>query len=315
MEPNKDNLESLINFIEDILRLDGNEWMVDKLLEVISEKLPEEEGSSNPKIRRIYEYCIKEVVNKQAEDFYLHFPCSDLRPFLVKDFISMENYRRNNDFDRFGLSIYQQIELITNYLFQTKDFRIKLRTERKAPAYVSWSNEAKDYVRLGDPNVERALLIPPKGVAQEWIDRYFDKDGYPTNQNSKDTNQWPMKKKVRAILYFYYFGSRVKKYELNGPYEAYEAIHDVRNRVHRDVSEDKPIEGKLKEIKGRESQYYLRFYGFLADFISRLEKHWPAENNSAGVPDEVKDKTTGRRVITIGDIPEARNLLGLKDSL
>ena len=68
------------------------------------------------RLDQIYEYCIEKIIRKQAEEFYNDFPIAEIREQLQSDFIKMEMFRRKNNFDDFCLSLYQQIENMTNYV-------------------------------------------------------------------------------------------------------------------------------------------------------------------------------------------------------
>lgn len=68
------------------------------------------------RISQIYEYCIEKVIRSQAIDFYKDFPLKSIIPTIVEDFARMETFRRKDNFGDFCLSLYQQIECITNKL-------------------------------------------------------------------------------------------------------------------------------------------------------------------------------------------------------
>lgn len=68
------------------------------------------------RIAQIYEYCIEKVIRSQAIDFYKDFPLKSIIPTIVEDFVRMETFRRKDNFGDFCLSLYQQIECITNKL-------------------------------------------------------------------------------------------------------------------------------------------------------------------------------------------------------
>lgn len=72
------------------------------------------------RISHIYEYCIEEVIKKQANEFYNDFPISSIKDILIEDFIRMEFFRRKDNFGDFCLSLYQQIECITNKLCEDR---------------------------------------------------------------------------------------------------------------------------------------------------------------------------------------------------
>lgn len=104
MAKNKENLQKLLEFLDkSILHEQDNKWFVEKLRSKLL-------SSPDGRIDRIYEYCIEDIIRKQAEEFYVDFVLADIKDTLVKDFIRMEHWRRRNNLDEFGLAVFQQIE-------------------------------------------------------------------------------------------------------------------------------------------------------------------------------------------------------------
>src|SRR5574344_1405404 len=66
------------------------------------------------RIGQIYEYCIADIIQKQAADFYQNFPMKDITDLLIQDYERMEFFRRKDAFLDFSLALYQQIENIVN---------------------------------------------------------------------------------------------------------------------------------------------------------------------------------------------------------
>ena len=83
---------------------------------MIKKDLQGNKASWSGKIDEIYEYCLKKNLHEQAEDLYKDFPLVSIRTTLIEDYVRMEEARRRNDFDEFGLHLYQQIEAIVNTL-------------------------------------------------------------------------------------------------------------------------------------------------------------------------------------------------------
>ena len=63
---------------------------------------------------------VEQKIEKQATEFYNSFPIQEIKDQLIQDYKKMEHERRRDDFENFCLCLYQQIENITNFLFQTK---------------------------------------------------------------------------------------------------------------------------------------------------------------------------------------------------
>ena len=98
------------------------------------------------RISQIYEYCIEKVIRSQAIDFYKDFPLKSIIPTIVEDFVRMETFRRKDNFGDFCLSLYQQIECITN----------KLCTNPSLSAVVEKMMGLSPYVKSGK-NIEMTI--------------------------------------------------------------------------------------------------------------------------------------------------------------
>ena len=46
--------------------------------------------SEDERINQIYEYCIEEIIRKQANEFYKDFPLQSIKDTLIGDFVRME---------------------------------------------------------------------------------------------------------------------------------------------------------------------------------------------------------------------------------
>ena len=73
------------------------------------------------RINEIYEYCIEKIIRQQANEFYEDFPLQSIKDILIGDYIRMESFRRKDNFGDFCLSLYQQIECMTNRLCEKKE--------------------------------------------------------------------------------------------------------------------------------------------------------------------------------------------------
>ena len=80
--------------------------------------------SDDERINEIYEYCIEKIIRQQAIEFYTDFPLQSIKDILIGDFIRMESFRRKDNFGDFCLSLYQQIECMTNRLCEKKELSI-----------------------------------------------------------------------------------------------------------------------------------------------------------------------------------------------
>ena len=81
MAQKKEHLKKLLDFIGMIVKdPENNEFTtgLQHLLGVENTPTPVVVNANNEKIDHIYEYCIEEVVRKQAEEFYAYFPISEI---------------------------------------------------------------------------------------------------------------------------------------------------------------------------------------------------------------------------------------------
>ena len=73
----KEKYKNLVQIIGDLLKVKGNEWLIAEVLRVVGQNHPIDKIADHPLINEIYEHCIKEVIKKQANDFYSKFPIED----------------------------------------------------------------------------------------------------------------------------------------------------------------------------------------------------------------------------------------------
>ncbi|MBN1187195.1 MAG: hypothetical protein JXB49_33260 [Bacteroidales bacterium] len=314
MEKDQQNLKKLILFLEDIIKHEENEWMVQDLFELVTKHLPEDQISNHPVIKRINEYCIEEVIKSQAEDFYKDFPIVELKNQLIEDFISMEHQRRRNDFERFGISMFQQIELITNHLFRSQSFRERLKRERKLPAYFKWNAQKQKNLRGDGASVEQVLLMMRDEDIKKGTNIYYDDNGFPNFEFSRTSKNktWSILQMIRAIIYYYYLGGEVKPFDMDAPYETCKMLYNVRNRVHRGGYNTLKVEEIQKRIFGNESKFYLHFYGFLETFTTRIIMNLSSDNANNTLKKKNQKKENKPVKTTLGDFPGAEKLIEIK---
>ena len=119
MSENKQDLVKLLDFIIEISSTPNNNWfrkeLVNKLVPLTASK-----SGNNPEISEIHEYCIKKILQDQAKMFYKDFNLPSINDELCNDFVRMEQYRREDNFEEFCMAMFQQIEQIVNALFDSK---------------------------------------------------------------------------------------------------------------------------------------------------------------------------------------------------
>lgn len=247
----RDKLKKLVQIIGDLLKVKGNEWLIDEILKTIGETSPVEEIAKHSVIQNIHEYCVERKIEKQATEFYNSFPIQEIKDQLIQDFKKMEHERRRDDFENFCLCLYQQLENITNILFDNK-ININWNSERNQTAIKSSFDETqRKYVlpNIGGTTLEQLVF------------------------QGTDTSKWYANRKFRAVLYYFYFGKNVVKddYEFNSIYYVHEEIYQMRNQNHRGSKPSPYQKITLDKIRGNEARYYFKFYGFLQDFVNHIE--------------------------------------------
>lgn len=237
----KEKLKKLIDIFAELLKIKGNEWLIDAILEKIKSTSTIDEISKHSIIQDIHEHCIEKKIEKQANEFYSDFKIDSIKQQLVDDYKKMEHERRRDDFDGFCLCLYQQFEAIVNNLFS--EFYDK-----------NWNNfKDKIVIRYKDKDTNQDIQ---KTLEQEVIG------------NSKGFGAFP---KFKAIAFYYYFNKRTPlPYSYKTLKEVFYEIYQMRNKNHREGElYDFQVE-ILDKIRGKESKYYFKFYGFLEDFVRHV---------------------------------------------
>lgn len=253
-------LKKLLDIVEELLKIDGNSWMVEDLLSRLNKAITDDKNSSL--LNDIYEYCIEDVIKKQATDFYADFPCAEIRPILVNDYIRMERFRRQNNFEDFCMSLYQQIECITNTIIKDSSFKEIAKKLMNYPAYV---NRKDEYERNLDNHFSVANLIFRKNFKEK---------------KDKKISDLPAIDKIRVIMYFICYKGRMKNIDYNNFNEFGEIVYQLyqyRNKNHRgDVYSEYQI-NVFKKIDPLKSFYYLKFLTFLIFYIEGMKKGYPLD--------------------------------------
>ncbi|MEO0074789.1 MAG: hypothetical protein ABIK31_01585 [candidate division WOR-3 bacterium] len=233
----KKKLKKLVQIIGDLLKIKGNEWLVDEILKTIADISPVEEIAKHSVIQRIHEFCIEEKIEKQANEFYQSFPIQEIKDQLIQDYKKMEHERRRDDFENFCLCLYQQIENITNFLFQTKI----------SPNWEVNKNKIAYRFPDGKTLTQKDLIVG-------------------------NANDWYANGKFKALLFYFYFNEKIKVIiPFNERVSVFDELYQMRNLNHRGSKPSEYQQKTLDNIKGNEAKYYFKFYGFLQDIITQLE--------------------------------------------
>lgn len=253
----KEKLKKLIEIVQELMKIEGNEWMIEEILENPGQRYSIDRLSAHPIMNEIYEHCIRRVVEKQASEFYSKFPINEkvLKKNLIYDFSEMEYNHRRDRFYEFSLCLYQQIEGVVNFLFENG------YEERWSNLSVGVKNRVfEDYQTKKGTQVTNTLqeIIIPDG----------------------NKNGWSFMNKFRLIWYFINKKNDTKlPHTFRRDVKILQEIKEARNEAHRGGKKYPNQKKILEKIEGNKSRYYLKFKGFLFDFITRLEESYKKMSN------------------------------------
>ena len=239
----KKALERIVLFVKAVQCEPGSEEFIAELrnsLQVGENSTPVMNGSIDPKIEHIYEYCIEDIARKQAKEFYADFPLPELIDGLVEDYVRMEYFKRKDNFGDFCLAAYQQIERVTNELFR----------QLQQCTYI---NEI-----IGLPPFMRNGQRVGSGKSQKISDIVWSPSEYKKDPSAMD--------KVKNIIYFVIDGASQYTWDYNFFSGLYD-IYNVRNTNHRG-----PLNDAQLKLYTNSSLNYFIFHGLLARFIIGAKK-------------------------------------------
>ena len=258
MAKNKENLQKLLEFLDkSILHEPENKWFVENLRSKLI-------YTSDGRIDRIYEYCIEDIIKKQAEEFYEDFVLTDLKDVLVHDFIKMEHWRRRNNLDEFGLAVFQQIECIIN----------KLGNDTTISNVYSATKNALCYVDYSDPKVSNRYAKSKYSIGQ-FI--FFDPKKY-ADLIHKTLPVLPVYYKFKVIDYYICHKASLQMSEYNqfsDEMSIFSEIYALRNKNHRGNNSTQEEKDKLKNFEDNPSRAFLTITAFLSWFIESVNKGYP----------------------------------------
>lgn len=227
------------------------------------------------RLNQIYEYCIEKIIRKQAEDFYKDFPLLDIKQKLQSDFIRMESFRRKNNFEDFCLSVYQQIENITNYVCEDKDLN---DVSQKMWAYPA-------YIRQGEgitPKLEERSYSSEKNyyAIAHLVFVGKDEEGHPLSiiKPAKPLREQYATDKIRNVVYFVGYKAEMQSWMYSSYSEVCNLLYELyqcRNLNHRGGGQTEKSENVVNRIRSLESLYYFKYYGLLTQYIEFIKNGFP----------------------------------------
>ncbi len=217
--------------------------------------------SDDERINQIYEYCIEKIIRKQAEEFYKDFPLQSIKDMLIGDFVRMESFRRKDNFGDFCLSLYQQIECMTNSLCEKRELSDITENMWGQSAYLkiekgkepSIDNRSGDYTIASLVFYNNNASVESKATLQ---------GQYPTN-------------KMRTIVYFLGYKAMMKSSDYVSFVEITKLLNDIyqcRNMNHRGNTQRQREKETYDRIIPLKSLYYFKFLGVLAQYVEYIKE-------------------------------------------
>ena len=142
----KESLEKLLMLIDEICNNEEHLWFKERLYNRGNINVKNNHCGENS-ISQIYEYCIKEIITKQANKFYEDFILKDIKSVLIADFIRMDHFRRDDNFEDFCLAMFQQLENIVIYLFDYFELEKKIIASYNQRVISIYNKEEKKFVK------------------------------------------------------------------------------------------------------------------------------------------------------------------------
>lgn len=259
MNYKKENLVKLLRLVEEISNQPGNEWFKNELEKKVTTNSAVANSSS---IDEIYEYCIKLIIKDHAEKFYIDFKLLDIKEKLIEDFIRMEKFRRDDNFQDFCLAAYQQLESIISKLVTNSFFVEYFQLNKDTPALLKFDQVTQTFVRSGNQTVGKLIFLTSDNTK---INNFLN----------GPVNNWFFNHKFRAVLYLFYFNKEIKTNTnlFDRIYNIGNYLYQGRNLNHRGAVQSQYQQDIIDDLIPNQHKYYFKFLGFLEDFITSINKH------------------------------------------
>ncbi len=221
------------------------------------------------RIGQIYEYCIEKIIRKQAEEFYKDFPLRTIVNDLIEDFIRMEFFRRKDCFGDFCLSLYQQIEGMTNKICESRELADITEKMWACPAYVKTQQESVISIsNRSESNYNIAMLLFPgqnKNTGQP----------YSVEKSRVTLQAQYAGDKMRIVVYFLGYKAMMKASDYDSYVELTGLLNNIyqcRNMNHRGNTLSQWEKETQERIQPLTSFYYFKFMGVLAQYVDYIKK-------------------------------------------
>lgn len=247
------DLEKLINFVIELSQLTENKWFKEEL----SKKLLFNGSSalSTSQLDEIYEHCLYKIISEHAQRFYADFKILTVKDKLIQDFIRMERFRRDDNFEDFCLAVFQQVEGIVNVLstIEIQKSFIELKE--------TLSHKVKNKLTgVYDDQLLWQLVLYP-GLSKEDLDKKL----------SKKLSEWDFLERYKLILYFFYYKRKIYNYQdFQINFFLVNELYQFRNLNHRGGTPNEKQKLAIEKVKTNSHKYYFKFLGFLEDFTTKI---------------------------------------------
>lgn len=235
----------------------GNQEFGDELrkrLNVKTNQVVDSNLRESAKLDHIYEYCIKQILQQQASLFYAPFKEFDIYETLVSDYVRMEDFRRKDNFEDYGLALYQQIENIINMFYANPKYLAVFKSMINSTSYVP-TNKGTD-------------AAPVSVGAVVFGSGNFYTDGI----NNLSKNQSTARERVKLLVYaLMFFG---EKYDWKRYSEVTDTINKIylcRNKNHRGGIQTENAQKTLAEVEANTSWAYFEFSNALVEFVRLIK--------------------------------------------
>jgi hypothetical protein len=253
----KESLEKLLLLIDEISNQEEYLWFKEEIQQNYSQTNHRENGSFDS-INKIYEYCIKEIVEKQANKFYEDFKLVEIKSKLIEDFIRMEHFRRDDNFEDFCLAMFQQLEGTINFLvkFEVQNYLIQ---NKNLQTHKVRDKKTGDYVQ----NLLWQLVFFPE-LTEIDLEKKINKPIF----------EWDFSERFKAVLFYYYFKKRIYNYQdFQSIFFLGNELYQSRNLNHRGGKTTESQQRIINKVISDSHKYYFKFLGFLEDFLSTINKN------------------------------------------
>ncbi len=261
-EFNKVELEKFLDFIEDISSRSGNEWFGRSLIQRLGSSFSMKANwpaPENSQLKDIYEYCIANVLEQQAVNFYKWVDDVNLKETLISDFIRMEKFRREDRFEDFCLAAFQQVEAMVNFVLNKNgEYLVRGAAELHNPAFSRYSSEVRKKIRVDGNTVGEYL--------------FGNKSNKPASLNVDNSFQrpiarWEAFQRVKLMVYYHYYDGEMNYSEVDSQFSLFIMLKNMRDANHRNTEavEDRK-QREVEDIRSNRAKYYIKFSDLLIQF-------------------------------------------------